>query len=235
MQIHHWPIRMSLQLLLFIPVIFCIDLQAQHLEVDGKAKITKMDTILNASENVVRQSDGTLAVRVYKTGDFAQGGIVFWVDETGQHGLVCAKNDQGSLIPWQAGTFGNTQAKGDGPLAGETNTPIIVGALVSIGDNGSNYAARMCNELKIVEDGKTYGDWYLPAKEELNLLYLNRLVIDATAQANGGGVFKTASGAAYWSSTEVSSTNAWRHRFDTGLVTSTDKDTGANIRAVRSF
>ncbi len=30
----------------------------------------------------------------YSVGDFAQGGIVFWVDETGQHGLVCAKEDQ---------------------------------------------------------------------------------------------------------------------------------------------
>jgi len=27
----------------------------------------------------------------YTVGDFAQGGIVFWVDETGQHGLVAAK------------------------------------------------------------------------------------------------------------------------------------------------
>jgi hypothetical protein len=29
--------------------------------------------------------------KTYKVGDFAHGGIVFWVDETGQHGLVSAK------------------------------------------------------------------------------------------------------------------------------------------------
>lgn len=41
-------------------------------------------------------------VKTYKVGDFAQGGIVFWVDETGQHGLVCAKEDQdgGSGLQW---------------------------------------------------------------------------------------------------------------------------------------
>lgn len=32
--------------------------------------------------------------KTYKVGDFAHGGIVFWVDETEQHGLVCAKEDQ---------------------------------------------------------------------------------------------------------------------------------------------
>lgn len=205
------------------------------LDVEGTARISEMDTILDANQNVVRQSDGTLAVRGYKLGDFTQGGIVFWVDETGEHGLVCAKSDQGGSIPWYAGTFGNTQAKGDGPFAGKINTQIIIGAMASIGDDGSVFAARVCNELQVMENGKTYGDWYLPSKEELNLLYLNRAAIDATAQINGGGVFQTASDATYWSSTEISNTNAWRHRFDNGLQITTDKDTNANVRAIRAF
>ena len=29
----------------------------------------------------------------YQLGDFAQGGIIFWLDETGKHGLVCSKKD----------------------------------------------------------------------------------------------------------------------------------------------
>ncbi len=57
------------------------------LEVEGKARITVMDTVTNVSSNIVRQSDGTLALRQYQIGDFAQGGIVFWVDETGEHGM----------------------------------------------------------------------------------------------------------------------------------------------------
>lgn len=83
----------------------------------------------------------------YSLGDFAQGGIVFWVDETGQHGLVAAKEDQSTGVRWYAGTFGSTMARGDGPYAGETNTSIIIAAQVAIGDDGSTYAARICNEL----------------------------------------------------------------------------------------
>lgn len=35
---------------------------AQHLEVEGKTKLTDMETVTSAAENVVRKADGTLAV-----------------------------------------------------------------------------------------------------------------------------------------------------------------------------
>ncbi len=171
-------------------------------------------------------------VTTYSVGDFAQGGIVFWVDETGQHGLVAAKEDQSTEVRWYAGTYGNTQAKGDGPFAGEANTSIIIAAQVAIGDDGSTYAARICNELQITEGGKTYGDWYLPSKEELNLMYQNKAVIDATAGANGGSGFAYAP---YWSSTEKSNGFAWLQYFDKGSQYYSEKDITSRVRAVRAF
>ena len=165
-------------------------------------------------------------------GEFYGGGIVFWVDETGEHGLVCAKSDQGSAI-WCAGTYGNTQAKGDGPYAGEANTSIIIAAQVAIGDDGSTYAARLCNELQITEGGKTYGDWYLPSKQELNLIYLNKSVIDSTAIANGGSDLSTIY--AYWASTEYNSSIAWSQIFDSGYQGGGDKNVTKLVRAVRAF
>ncbi|MCO5232762.1 MAG: hypothetical protein M9888_03360 [Chitinophagales bacterium] len=50
-------------------------------------------TGINITNNVV-------SAKTYSVGDFAHGGIVFWVDETGQHGLVCAKEDQSTGIQW---------------------------------------------------------------------------------------------------------------------------------------
>ncbi len=170
----------------------------------------------------------------YSVGDFAQGGIVFWVDETGQHGLICAKSDQdgGSGIRWYAGTNGSTQAKGDGPYAGEANTSIIIAAQVAIGDDGNTYAARICNELQITEGGKTYGDWYLPSKEELNLMYQNKATIDATATTNSGSGFASAY---YWSSTEYSNHFAWLQNFDGGFQDTNYKGGTYRVRAVRAF
>ncbi len=198
------------------------------------------ETKVTAGTNVTVTGSGTTASpyvvgsgsTTYSVGDFAQGGIVFWVDETGQHGLVAAKEDQSTGVRWYAGTYGNTQAKGDGPFSGEANTSIIIAAQVAIGDDGSTYAARICNELQVTEGGKTYDDWYLPSKEELDLMYQNKATIDATAGVNGGSGFASAS---YWSSTENNNNYAWNQFFGFGAQSSSAKNGTDRVRAVRAF
>ena len=201
------------------------------------SKLTRLptgtdDQVLTLESSVPAWKDASGGSTTYTVGDFALGGIVFWVDETGQHGLVCAKTDQNSGVRWYAGFYGNTQAKGDGPLAGEMNTAIIIASQVAIGDDGSTYAARICAELQITEGGKTYGDWYLPSKEELNLMYQNKATIDVTANANGGNGFASDY---YWSSTEISNGDAWGQYFGNGYQSNYSKSTPLYVRAIRAF
>jgi len=186
-------------------------------------------TGIDITSNVI---SATSSVTTYSVGDFAQGGIVFWLDETGQHGLIAAKNDQSTYVRWHAGIDGDTQAKGDGPFAGEANTSIIIAAHIAIGDDGSTYAARICNELQVTEGGKTYGDWYLPSKEELNLMYQNKATINATALAHGGSAFANSF---YWSSTESSTFNAWKQDLYNGSQSYSSKSIAFGVRAVRAF
>lgn len=201
-------------------------------KVTAGTNVTVTGSGTTASPYVVNATAGSGST-TYSVGDFAQGGIVFWVDETGQHGLVAAKKDQSTGVRWYAGTYGNTQAKGDGPFSGEANTSIIIAAQVAIGDDGSTYAARICNELQVTEGGKTYGDWYLPSKEELNLMYQNKATIDATAGVNGGSGFASAY---YWSSTEYDKYYAWRQNLDSGYQnTNVVKNGTLRVRAVRAF
>jgi len=200
-------------------------------KVTAGTNVTVTGSGTTASPYVVNATAGSGST-TYSVGDFAQGGIVFWVDETGQHGLVAAKEDQSTGVRWYAGSYGNTQAKGDGPFSGEANTSIIIAAQVAIGDDGSTYAARICNELQVTEGGKTYGDWYLPSKEELNLMYQNKATIDATAGVNGGSGFASAY---YWSSTENNSYRAWGQYFGNGFQFSNDKSYTDRVRAVRAF
>ncbi len=174
----------------------------------------------------------TAPAPIYSIGDFAHGGIVFWIDETGEHGLVCAKQDYGVTIRWYAGTNGDTRAYGDGPFAGNMNTKIIIAAHVAIGDDGSTYAARVCAELKVTEGGISYADWYLPSKEELNQMYLNQSKIDSTATANGGSSFGATT---YWSSTEFGTNGAWPQNFNTGEQSAAAKSAARRIRAIRKF
>ena len=181
----------------------------------------------------------------YSIGDFAHGGIVFWVDETGKHGLVCAKQDRLSTSRWWAGTRGKTRARGDGVYSGKANTAIIIAVQTGPWDDGLSdgnnlyiNAARYCNELQIVEGDKTFGDWYLPSKYELNLMYQNKTTINTTASANGGSNFHQYHPNYYWSSTESNSmpiAGAWAQHLTTGHQVNTDKPGAANVRAVRAF
>jgi len=68
-------------------------LMAQNLEIQGKAKITVMDPATASAQQVAREPDGTLSLMTsgtttYTIGDFAQGGVVFWVSASGAHGKV---------------------------------------------------------------------------------------------------------------------------------------------------
>ena len=167
-------------------------------------------------------STSTCGLSIYDT---TQGGIIFYLDPSGCHGLICALTDQSSGIRWFAGSYGDTQAKGDGIYAGKTNTSIIIASQVAIGDDGSIYAARMCNELQITEGGVTYGDWYLPSKFELNEMYLNLHQQGLGGFANGD----------YWSSTENDSNVAWVQDFVDGYQYYSGKYYVGNVRAVRAF
>lgn len=178
---------------------------------------------INISNNVISKT-------TYAMGDFAHGGVVFWVDETGEHGMVCAKQDQSTGIRWYAGAYTNTIAKGDGPLAGEMNTAIVI-ASQGYGD-GNTYATRICSELEITEGGKTYGDWYLPSRTSLEIMYQNKTLIDSTAVANGGGSFTADF---YWGSTEMTNNHVWVQDFDNGVPAFSWKQNLLYVRAVRTF
>lgn len=169
---------------------------------------------------------------LYHPGDHTQGGIVFWTDPTHRHGLVCAPEDLSSDMRWFAGTYGPTYAMGNGVYAGKMNTMIIIAAHAALGDDGATYAARLCNELTVQQEGVKYGDWYLPSFHELQLMFDSREVLNAALSASGGSEL----GAQwYWSSTEVSSATAAVLYFLDGTYDDFMKDNIPSVRAIRSF
>jgi len=150
------------------------------------------------------------------------GGIVFYVYDNGQHGLIASPTDQG-LIQWYNGQARSTGATGDGLGAGAMNTAMIVATQMTDNFTG-NFAAKVCADYSVAVNGITYGDWYLPSKYELELLYLEWPFIDGI-QNN----------AAYQSSTEDSKDNYWGVIFSNNTYFSNPKNTSAFVRAIRAF
>lgn len=147
------------------------------------------------------------------------GGIIFYIDNTGQHGLICASFDQSTAIPWSNGSNITTNATGSAIGTGQANTEAIIAA-----QGSGSYAARLCNEL----DLNGYSDWYLPSKSECFYMYFNLKTL------KGLGHF---SDAIYWSSTEASIGNAYSQYSNDGYPPNGGyyKNTTHNVRAVRSF
>ena len=157
-------------------------------------------------------------------GDTHQGGIIFYLDGSGCHGLVAAPSDQSTGIQWYNGSYMDTYAYGNGIGSGEGNSQ---GIRRWQGTCSSCYASQLCQDLNL--GGKT--DWYLPSKYELNLMYEN------IGQGNVLGLGNVGNFAnyIYWSSTEFDNGNAWSQFFDEGNQDDNNKFIAFNVRAVRAF
>jgi hypothetical protein len=154
------------------------------------------------------------------------GGIVFYVTAGGLRGLEAAPSDQdtGTGIRWDSVDSPNTDtgAIADGIGAGDMNTTLIIAE--TAGDQAT-YAAGIAANLVITHSGVDYGDWYLPSKFELNLMWLNL----ANSGLGGFASFY------YWSSSQSSSNYAWHQSFGYGSQFDDGKYFTYRVRAVRAF
>lgn len=159
-------------------------------------------------------------------GSYHEGGIIFFIDDTGEHGLICATKDQSATMRWGYNDLflGNTN---ENMGTGLSNTQAIAAAFPDIEN-----AASLCLDLEL----NGYADWYLPSSGELNHMYLSRNKINATAISNSGEAFKTLDGQSdYWSSSEENESHAWLKQFDTGETVNYYKTYVLHVRAIRAF
>ena len=162
-------------------------------------------------------------------GDAYQGGKVAYILQSGDpgyvagevHGLIAATSDQSTGIIWNNdGTKATRGATGIVIGTGLANTNAIINKQ---GEPATSYAAGLARAYT----GGGYTDWYLPSKEELNKLYINRVAIGGFANAW------------YWNSTEYNLsvfTFGWCQNFNNGNQDAFNDVTWAvNVRAIRAF
>ncbi|MFA5368664.1 MAG: FN3 associated domain-containing protein, partial [Candidatus Paceibacterota bacterium] len=113
-----------------------------------------------------------------------QGGKIAYIDGTGQHGFVVAPSQGSSIWGCQGIAVG---ASGIGIGTGGQNTDNILAGCATSG------AARIAREYT----GGGYTDWNLPSKDELNLIYTNRIALGVNTSYE------------VYSSSEISADFAW--------------------------
>jgi hypothetical protein len=160
-------------------------------------------------------------------GDSLQGGIIAYIlqgsdsgyDPCIQHGLIASYSDQGTSAPWGCAGTGITDAEYTDIGTGEQNTFYILDYCYI-----SGMAAEICQYYSNPDfGGGTYYGWYLPSKDELNKLYINKAAIGGFSNNN------------YWSSSEIDNDDAWLQNFSNGSQLNNNKDNTFYVRAIRSF
>ncbi|MDR0706732.1 MAG: DUF1566 domain-containing protein [Treponema sp.] len=169
----------------------------------------------SAEGRVVQVEPSKGGGKEYKIGDFGPaGGIVFYdkgVFSNGWRYLEAVPAETEFTAQW--GAYGRDVA-GTGTIvgSGKRNTQLIVERLRQLGESGR--AAQLCAGLDF--DG--YKDWFLPSKDELNLMYQNLNSNDW-----------------YWSSSQSNTYYAWAQNFSSGYQYHYYKNLTYSVRAARSF
>lgn len=163
-------------------------------------------------------------------GDFYKGGYIFYLDASGEHGLIAATADLPASSWGCAGTgVGTAAAVG----SGQANTTAIVNNACHMAD-GFTLAGEACDNY---DDG-TYSDWFLPSRFELQLMWTNLADSDQNGNNTGPGDsgniggFQTGN---YWSSYENGSNNAFIRGFGSGNENNFAKIHTLQVRPVRAF
>jgi hypothetical protein len=168
---------------------------------------------------------GSATGSLYAIGDAGPaGGIVFHVTDGGLHGLEAATEDQ---VKTQWGCWGT-------PISGANGT------VVGTGEQNTVDIIAGCDETTAASVASAYGlGWYLPSKDELNLLYSHKdvvggfVVFDSTTIFDIYGVgiddWGNSISDLYWSSSQESADLTWTQS------TSGIKFDSFNVRAVRAF
>ena len=152
------------------------------------------------------------------------GGVVAYLLQIGdkgydaniQHGIISATEDQSEGIHWYNGSNITTNATKTDLGSGFENTNKII---LSQGPISTNYAAGLARSY----NGGGFNDWFLPSKDELNILFTNRSLI---------GKFTTST---YWSSSEVAGNYVYIQNFTAGGQYSDWKYFLLYVRAIRYF
>jgi hypothetical protein len=179
-----------------------------------------------ASPYIINASTGTSSS--HYVGELYGGGVVFWVDQTGQHGLIVSMIEPGTGMQWSNVT---TTSANTNDWDGLSNSNKIVGQ-----SGHSNSAAKVCLDYTNADYGTgIYSDWYLPSITELNHLWINSYQVQKALESDGNPATIKILRVSHWSSTEQNPSQSYYFDISLGYSWPNGKNNTVSFRAVRAF
>ena len=172
----------------------------------------------------------------YEIGEYveSQGGVIFhrYKDGANENYLVVAKSNAATGASWDNNIMMPPLLGASSTWNGASNY-LILGGSTGSQFTSAAYAVSMYGSVVPISG------WYLPAIDELSLLWQNRFNVDRTLSGNssfgiiGGATIVSTNN--YWSSTEYVNISAWIFNFASGDANVSTKSNTNYVRAVRKF
>ncbi|MFN8208471.1 MAG: hypothetical protein U0T82_13835 [Bacteroidales bacterium] len=181
--------------------------------ITGTSQLLSVPYALHA--NTAGSTDGSSG---HYIGELYGGGVIYYLDKSGQHGLIVSPEDISNNCVW------SNLITGIGPPAksswdGKSNSLAILAQ-----EGHTNSAALLCINYR----GGGFSDWYLPAIDELIKMFNVRYEINKSLGEKGIKLDY------YYSSTEVTGNGALAS-LAAGTVNESMKNYGRYVRAIRAF
>ena len=195
------------------------------------------ETKVSAGANVTVTGTGTIvnpyviasAITLFR-GELFGGGIVFWVDNAGQHGMIASLVDLSTSSVWSNVDATLIGLSAHSTTDGQGNSNAIMAQSSHI-----TSAAKLCDIYTNSDYGTgVFSDWYLPALDQLGLIFYTRYILNKKIAGVPGadllGFMRL-----YWSSTEDNFNYAWSFFFYNAYAINEVKSGNYNVRAIRDF
>ena len=220
-----------------------------YLKNDGNATLARVGHVNSVIDNVNGKIDaptnpspgdalvwngtewvaGNSADFTYQLGEYvsSEGGVIFHrYKESGQEKYLIVDIAELSTSSVYSDITNSIGITGQSTWDGSSNTTAIVNQV-----GATSGAAILCN----ASTNGGQNDWYLPAIDELNLIFNNRFNVNKTLSNVPGATIIGFS--VYWSSVEVvTNSNLGRVLdFTSGNVSSSNKTSTYGVRAVRDL
>jgi hypothetical protein len=224
------------------PVLAAVATSGTYNDLSNKPVTDGSETKVTAGTNISVTGSGTSATPYvvnlnipHYVGELYGGGVVFYVDQTGMHGLICSMIDL-SIDKWSniTNVIGITAQN---PWDGQSNTNAII---AQAGHTGG--AAKICTDYTNSNYGTgVYSDWFLPSIDQLIRLHISIYEVNKAIDTDGNIATQVIFRISCWSSSEWKNPGAenygyaFYYDFESCKVGWYSKNNVLVVRAIRAF
>lgn len=220
------------------PALANVATSGNYNDLSNKPVTDGSETKITAGSNIIVSGTGTNSnpylinsTETHFVGELFGGGVVFYVEHSGQHGLICGMTDLNDLVKWSNINVLPIGAAAQSDWDGQANTTAIINQ-----PGHTESAAKLCDDYTNIDYGTgVFSNWYLPALSQLHKLFNALYEVNKTLEIDGNSSTAALLKWPYWSSTENSSFYAWTFHFYFQEAHAYEKAGDWKVRPIRNF